>query len=225
MGARPGQAAPHPGDDSMSRTEHEPAEDPRVFAVVQEYLAALEKGQRLERRELLARHPEIAEEVSECLDGLEFVHSTTRQLREQAGVLPVPGILPGEEARAPLGDFQIVRELGRGGMGIVYEAVQLSLGRRVALKVLPFAATLDARQLQRFKNEAQAAAHFHHPNIVPVFGVGCDRGVHYYAMQHIEGRTLADLIGESGRPDATTVAAGKAAAQTLRDQPAEPSAQ
>ena len=70
----------------------------------------------------------------------------------------------------------------------------MSLGRRVALKVLPFASALDARQLQRFKNEAQAAAALHHTNIVPVFAVGCERGVHYYAMQLIEGQTLAEFI-------------------------------
>ena len=89
-----------------------------------------------------------------------------------------------------------MREIGRGGMGVVYEAVQISLGRRVALKVLPFASALDSRQLQRFKNEAHAAAQLHHTNIVPVFGVGCERGVHYYAMQYIDGQTLAALIRE-----------------------------
>ena len=78
-------------------------------------------------------------------------------------------------------------------MGVVYEAEQLSLGRRVALKVLPFAAALDPRQLQRFQIEAQAAAQLHHTHIVPVFAVGCERGVHYYAMQFIEGRTLAEV--------------------------------
>src|SRR5437762_8159047 len=71
-----------------------------------------------------------------------------------------------------LGDFRIVRELGRGGMGIVYEAEQLSLNRRVALKILPTAAVLDPRTLQRFKNEAQAAAALDHPHIVDVYGVG-----------------------------------------------------
>ena len=79
-------------------------------------------------------------------------------------------------------------------MGVVYEAEQISLGRRVALKVLPFAAALDARQLQRFKNEAQAAAHLQHPNIVPVHYVGCERGVHFYAMQFIDGQPLSELI-------------------------------
>jgi tetratricopeptide (TPR) repeat protein len=81
-------------------------------------------------------------------------------------------------------------------MGIVYEAEQISLGRRVALKVLPFAATLDPRQLQRFHNEARTAAGLHHTNIVPVYAVGCERGVHYYAMQFLEARTLADLIAQ-----------------------------
>src|SRR5262249_18283014 len=101
----------------------------------------------------------------------------------------------------PLGDFQIIREIGRGGMGIVYEALQLSLGRRVALKVLPFAATFDAKHLQRFQNEARAAAHLHHTNIVPVYGVGCERGVHYYAMQLIEGQSLATLIHDIKRQE------------------------
>ena len=93
-----------------------------------------------------------------------------------------------------LGDFQIVRELGRGGMGVVFEAEQLSLGRRVALKVLPFASLLDNRQLERFRNEARAAALLKHSNIVSVFQTGYDRGVHYYAMELIEGRSLADEV-------------------------------
>jgi tetratricopeptide (TPR) repeat protein len=114
---------------------------------------------------------------------------------------PVPGLeLDNGELEnqlpSPLGDFRLLCEIGRGGMGVVYEAEQLSLGRRVALKVLPFASTLDAKQLQRFKNEAQAAAHLHHTNIVPVFATGCERGVHYYAMQFIEGQSLANAIAE-----------------------------
>ena len=79
-------------------------------------------------------------------------------------------------------------------MGIVYEAEQLPLGRRVALKVLPSAASLDPRHRQRFQVEAQAAALLHHEHIVPVFGIGCDQGVHYYAMQFIDGRPLTDII-------------------------------
>src|SRR5262249_43052390 len=72
--------------------------------------------------------------------------------------------------------------------------------RRVALKVLPLAATMDPRHLQRFKNEAQAAAGLHHTNIVPVYYVGSERGVHYYAMQYIEGRDLASVIAQLREP-------------------------
>ena len=94
----------------------------------------------------------------------------------------------------PLGDFRIIREIGRGGMGVVYEAEQMALGRRVAVKVLPFAALLDPRQLERFKNEARAAAMLKHPNIASVHAVGCERGVHYYAMDLIDGCSLAEVI-------------------------------
>jgi serine/threonine protein kinase len=100
----------------------------------------------------------------------------------------------GETAGGVLGDFRILCEVGNGGMGVVYEAEQISLQRRVALKVLPFAATMDTRHLQRFHNEARAAAGLHHPNIVPVYFVGCERSVRIYAMQFIEGQTLAELI-------------------------------
>ena len=88
-------------------------------------------------------------------------------------------------------------------MGIVYAARQTSLGRDVALKVLPFAAVLDQKQVARFKNEAQAAAGLHHPNIVPVYAVGCERGVHYFSMQMIEGQSLDQAIEQlrgSGKP-------------------------
>jgi hypothetical protein len=89
----------------------------------------------------------------------------------------------------PIGD-----ELGRGGMGVVYEAEQVSLARSVALKVLPFAALLDKKQLQRFQNEARAAAQLSHPNIVGVHSVGCDRGMHYYSMDLVIGQSLAQVI-------------------------------
>ena len=91
-----------------------------------------------------------------------------------------------------LGDFHLIREIGRGGMGVVYEAEQCSLRRRVALKVLPFAALLDQRRLTRFQNEARAAAMLKHPNIVSVYSVGCERGIHYYAMELIEGQNLCE---------------------------------
>jgi WD40 repeat protein/serine/threonine protein kinase len=102
--------------------------------------------------------------------------------------------LPG--GRQTLGDFRIVRELGRGGMGVVYLAEQISLHRQVALKILPLAAVMDPRQLQRFKNEVQAVALLQHQNIVPVYSVGSERGIHYYAMQYVEGPTVAQIVAQ-----------------------------
>lgn len=98
-----------------------------------------------------------------------------------------------------LGDFRIVRELGRGGMGVVYEAEQQSLGRRVALKVFPRQVLCDSSQLDRFHREARTAAALHHTNIVPIFGVGEHEGLHYYVMQRIRGRSLEEVIQANTR--------------------------
>ncbi len=98
-----------------------------------------------------------------------------------------------------LGEYRILREVGRGGMGVVYEAVQESLGRHVALKVLPAAALLSPMYLERFRREAQAAARLHHTNIVPVFGVGEAAGVHFYAMQFIRGEGLDKVLADVRR--------------------------
>jgi serine/threonine protein kinase len=166
-------------------------DDPRVIEALDEYLAALETGQKPNRQAFLARHAAIAGPLAECLDGMEALHEASSSSPQPVGGL---GLAPDWQPGTPLGDFRIIREVGRGGMGVVYEAEQLSLGRRIALKVLPFALTLDPRQLQRFKNEARAAAQLHHQHIVPVYFVGSERGVHFYAMQFIEGQSLAEVI-------------------------------
>src|SRR5262249_13115539 len=170
-------------------------DDSRVYQAVQEYLALLEAGQKPDRAEFATRYPDIAAALDDCLAGLDFVQAVAPGLsgsgRPRAAESTVGDFVRG----APCG-FHSLREVGRGGMGIVYEAEQLSLGRRVALKVLPFAATMDSRQLQRFKNEAHAAAQLHHTNIVPVHFVGCERGVHFYAMQYIQGQSLAAVVRE-----------------------------
>jgi serine/threonine-protein kinase len=97
---------------------------------------------------------------------------------------------------AILGDFRIVREVGRGGMGVVYEAVQESLGRHVALKVFAPWMAAKPKHIERFQREARAAARLHHTNIVPVFGVGEHDGVLYYAMQFIQGQGLDAILQE-----------------------------
>jgi eukaryotic-like serine/threonine-protein kinase len=173
----------------------EDKEDPRLILALKEYQALLAIGHKPDRAEFLARNAAFAESLAECLDGLEFVHGAVDQLASSpcaAGAIPDPKAT----GTLPLGDYEILHELGRGGMGVVFEARQLSLDRHVALKVLPFTASLDPRQLQRFKTEAQATAHLHHTNIVPIFAVGCERGIHFYVMQFIEGRTLGAVIRE-----------------------------
>jgi serine/threonine protein kinase/WD40 repeat protein/Flp pilus assembly protein TadD len=165
-----------------------------VAVVVDAFMERVRRGEAPEVEDYARRHPQIAAILRHVLPALEVIGSSAsgRSGSRSAGPAEI-------EPEAPLGDYRIVREVGRGGMGVVYQAVQISLGREVALKVLPFAAALDPRQLQRFKNEAEAAAHLHHTNIVPVYGVGSERGVHYYAMQYIEGQTVAAVIVELRR--------------------------
>jgi len=131
----------------------------------------IQAGKPLNLECILQDHPERANELRELLPAIQVMAELGHALAKEE-ITPGTGSRKGQEL-GTLGDFRILREVGRGGMGIVYEAEQLSLGRRVALKVLPFAATMDPRNLERFRNEAQAAAHLHHNHIVPVFGVGC----------------------------------------------------
>ncbi len=172
--------------NSLEETDEVPA---RLMEAIREYESAIDAGNKLERKAFLGKYPEIADELAEYLEGLSYLHAAA-----PAFSIAAPQSRATSEPDETLGDFQLVREIGRGGMGVVYEAIQISLGRRVALKVLPMAATFDSRQLRRFENEARAAASLHHTHIVPVFGVGCERGVPFYAMQLIDGRPLSEII-------------------------------
>jgi eukaryotic-like serine/threonine-protein kinase len=167
--------------------------DPVLDDLLEELAEKLHAGEPVDVEEYLRRLPERADEIRQLLPALEML----ADLGHSAARNALPGSLAGREpVQRPrvLGDFRLIREVARGGMGVVYEAEQISLVRRVALKVLPFAGAIDPKQLHRFQNEAQAAAQLHHTNIVPVYAVGCERGVHYYAMQFIDGQTLADAI-------------------------------
>lgn len=175
-----------------------------VDRLAEEFVARYRRGERPSVSEYARRYPELAGQVGDVLQALVLI--------EDFG--------PGQDAagrdRLPpvLGDYRLLREVGRGGMGVVYEAEQVPLGRRVAVKVLPTDPLLGPTHLERFKREAQAAARLHHTNIVPVFGVGEAGGVCYYAMQFIPGqplnevlravKRLRDVPGPAGPPDATT---------------------
>ncbi len=180
-----------PGDDA--------GRDP-IKALAQSFLERLRRGERPSVDEYAAAHPELAGEIRELLPALE------RLERDQSvgGEATVPGPAGPRAATLrgvprQLGDYTILREVGRGAMGVVYEAVQQSLGRQVALKVLRWPEVGSPALLERFQLEARSAAKLHHTNIVPVFGVGESEGVHYYAMQFIEGQGLDAVIGALGR--------------------------
>ncbi len=170
--------------------------DPVLDDVIEEMANRLQAGEPVDCAAILARYPDRADSIRRLLPAMEVMAEFGVSASRLAAAGVSPGLGPVGTELGTLGDFLIVREVGRGGMGVVYEARQISLDRRVALKVLPMAAAMDPRQLQRFQLEAKAAACLHHTNIVPVHAVGCERGVHYYAMQFIEGQTLAAIIGE-----------------------------
>jgi eukaryotic-like serine/threonine-protein kinase len=169
--------------------------DAAFDALVCQISARLEAGEAIDFDRLAVEAPAHADRLRQLLPTLVAIAQISRDALDPTRSIGL--IDEGEtENRGTLGDFRILREVGRGGMGVVYEAEQISLARRVALKVLPFAAMLDPRQLARFRNEAQAAAQLLHQHIVPVYSVGCERGVHFYAMQFVDGQTLAQVIGE-----------------------------
>jgi eukaryotic-like serine/threonine-protein kinase len=180
-------------NSESTRTQAAPAHQERLARILDEYLVAIEQGHGLSPEELLAKHPEDAAQLRGYLSGLNLFHAVAGSPTQMlAGIAKADiGIPP---ALQTIGDYRLVREIGRGGMGVVYEAWQVSLRRRVALKVLPFTSAHDAKQIGRFKNEAQAAAQVQHPNIVPVFAIGEENGVHYYVMQLIDGQSLTSLL-------------------------------
>lgn len=204
----------------------------RLNEVLLAYVEQLEAGHEPDREQLLRAHPDLKEDLESFFTDRDEIDRLAAPLRaasirpnyrettqhDSAWHLEVEDKATGDIGQ--LGDFRIVREIGRGGMGVVYEAYQVSLQRRVALKVLPFASAIDQRQLQRFKNEALAAAHLQHANIVPVHAVGCERGIHFYAMQFIEGASLSELIGGLRRSNAPTANGSAEFSQTQIDDTA-----
>jgi WD40 repeat protein len=178
----------------------EDAQTKIVLELAEEFLDRYRKGERPPLREYTQRHPELAAEIRDVFPAMAMMEniavagessSADNQARRGASRSAMPW--------QQLGDYRIIREIGHGGMGVVYEAEQVSLGRHVALKVLPHTALADPKTKKRFEREAKAAAKLHHTNIVPVFAVGEYEGLPYYAMQFIQGMGLDKVIVELAR--------------------------
>jgi serine/threonine protein kinase/WD40 repeat protein len=172
---------------SSSSAERNPVE-----RLAEEFAERHRRGERPALTEYTAKYPQHAEEIRDLFPALVMMEQLKPATGATGDYAPAPETAPLER----LGDYRILREVGRGGMGVVYEAEQVSLGRHVALKVLPCQALSHPTFRERFQREARAAARLHHTNIVPVFGVGeCD-GVRYYAMQFIQGEGLDKVLGD-----------------------------
>jgi WD40 repeat protein/serine/threonine protein kinase len=171
-----------------------------VDRLAEEFVARYRRGERPALTEYTDRYPEHAEQIRDLFPALVLMEQIAPDGDSSAGSPPRPSARepPGAHPEQ-LGDFRILREVGRGGMGVVYEAEQVSLGRHVALKVLPPELLSNARMRQRFEREARAAAKLHHSNIVPVFAVGVHGRTPFFAMQFIQGLGLDAVIEELER--------------------------
>ncbi len=155
----------------------------RVGDAVDQFTQQIESGETPDVEQFLLEFPDLQDVLRPLLTALVEI--------EQGGLEELGNGRPQDRR---LGDFRILREIARGGMGIVHQAEQISLGREVALKVLPFASMVDAKALERFRNEVRLAASLEHSHIVSVYSVGEERGVHFYAMQLIRGQSMAAVI-------------------------------
>ena len=202
---------------SLPTRSHVSVTDDDLFeTIVEDFTAQCRGGARPDVEAYVLRYPQLADLLRELLPTIAAVERVKSAESSSSG--KGVGLRPPPPQR--LGDFRIVREIGYGGMGIVYEAVQESLARSVALKILPAQLALDPSRVARFEQEARIAASLHHTNIVPVFGVGHDEGMHYYVMQLIDGAGLDRLLAEAdGRrfPPRRAVAVVRDAARALHE--------
>ena len=180
------------GPEDVNQTTDHALDDASdlVDQVAEEFAERCRRGESPSVAEYAGRYPAYAGKIRELLPSVAMMESLKRQIRASAD----PAAEQPEPVPDRLGEYRIVRELGRGGMGIVYEAHQESLGRHVALKVIPRHGLLDAKRRRRFQREAMAVAQLHHTNIVPIFAAGEHEGLPFYAMQYIRGDGLDRML-------------------------------
>ena len=179
----------------------EDAADGLLDELATEFVDRYRNGERPTIADYAEKYPDLADEIRDLFPTIAQMEGLKIQADEEDrqaanDVNATHGPISGELKLTQLGDFRIIREIGRGGMGVVYEAEQTSLKRIVAVKVLPLLSLLKPELAQRFEREARTAAQLHHTNIVPVFGFGQFRGFHYYVMQLIEGIGLDELFND-----------------------------
>jgi len=166
-----------------------------VDLLAEEFADRIRAGQNPKIEEYATKYPEHADLIRSVFPSIAMVERVSNRADQQQKSDSGRAVAFGTHGvPESLGDFRLVREIGRGGMGVVYEAIQLSLKRHVALKVIGAVPSGSDKQQARFRREAEAAACLHHTHIVPVFGIGEDQGVQYYAMQLIDGVTLGEVI-------------------------------
>jgi len=193
-----------------------------VAALAEDFVARYRRGERPALAEYTRQYPELAERIRQIFPLMALMEEAAPASEGSVAAAPARPAATTQPRPQQLGGYRILREIGRGGMGVVYEAEQLALRRRVALKVLPLHASREGKSLERFRREARAAARLHHTNIVPVYEVGEEDDICFYAMQYIDGQPLDQVVEElravrqTQVPDATRGDQPADANRTLR---------
>jgi eukaryotic-like serine/threonine-protein kinase len=194
----------------------------RLFA---EYLGSIDRSEKVDCAEFLRQHTEYAEELRELIEADQIIAEVRREADAAATALPPTAILNAKgNTLAPLpnttlrflGDYELLEEIAHGGMGVVYKARQLSLGRIVAIKMIRGGGFAADDDIQRFRNEAEAIANLHHKNIVAIYEVGEHEGEYYFSMNFVEGGCLSDLVREHPLPAREAVVIVKQAAEAVQ---------
>jgi WD40 repeat protein len=194
----------------------------RLHEILHAYLQAVDAGEAPDQQEILRQHPDLADGLAEFFADREKLDQLARSLRPAGPVASSPNdgeprtLAPSAASTGgasagmvrSFGDYELLEEIARGGMGVVYKARQISLNRIVALKMILAGELASPDDLQRFRHESEAAANLDHPNIVPIYEVGEHDGQHYFSMKLIEG-------GHLGQHDAAPVQAQRSAARLL----------
>jgi WD40 repeat protein/tRNA A-37 threonylcarbamoyl transferase component Bud32 len=179
----------------MTASRHaDSSREARLEEVLRQYMQSLDRGEAVDREQLLARHPELADDLRSYFAGSDELALKQGLSRTEPDCSAEPGPLSPEPLRRRVGDYELLEQIGQGGMGVIYKARQLSLGRLVALKMIRTDRLASPANIPRFRSEAEAVASLDHPNIVPIYEVGEHQGQHFFSMKLIEGGSLAQHL-------------------------------